>query len=173
MRRNVQLKDRKVSIDAVPSFRLVIFTRLLKERGKGMDLIEQEKLKHVTIYRVKDFPHVAVVEATSPYIPIQEFKEAFQYIGELVVRQKITKLIFDKRKLSVFHQPSMVWYFVDWKERMLENGLTTHRKLLPADNAFRESVKIGRAKINKAYPNGKFHNMDIAYAENLEDAVTK
>ena len=136
-----------------------------------MELIEQEKLKHVTVYRVADFPHVAVVEATSAYIPIKEFKEAFTSIGEMVARQKITKLIFDKRKLSVFHQPSMEWYFVEWKEKMLDSGLSTHRKLLPADNVFRESVKIGRAKINKAYPNGRFHNMDIAYAESLEDAI--
>ena len=139
----------------------------------GMELIEQKKLKHVTVYTVLNFPHVAVVEATSPYIPIENFKEAFEYVGKLVNTNKITKLVFDKRKLSVFHQPSMEWYFVHWKEEMLDHGLKVHRKLLPDDDVFRESVKIGRGKINKAFPNGKFHQLDIAYAETLEDAVTK
>ena len=139
---------------------------------QSMELIEKERLKHVTVYTVLTFPNVAVVEATSAYIPIKQFKEAFDHIGELVIKEKISKLIFDKRKLSIFHQPSMEWYFVDWKERMFDNGLTIHRKLLPADDVFRESVKIGRAKINKAFPNGRFHLMDIAYAESLDDAIT-
>lgn len=140
-------------------------------RENGMELIEHQKLKHVTVYTVKSSPHIAVVEATSSYIPIKQFQETFQAVGELVTKQKITKLIFDKRKLSVFHQPSMEWYFVTWKEKMFQNGLSIHRKLWPADDVFRESVKIGRAKINREFPNGKFHDMDIAYAENLEDAI--
>src|SRR6478752_2619536 len=101
-----------------------------------MNLVEKKKLKHVTIYTVQEFPSVAVVEATSSYIPIEQFKEAFNHIGELVKHEQITKLIFDKRKLSVFHQPSMEWYFVDWKEKMFNDGLKTHRKLLPADEVF-------------------------------------
>jgi hypothetical protein len=138
-----------------------------------MNLIEKKKLKHVTIYTVASAPKIAVVEATASYIPIEQFKEAFNYIGELVRKEQITKLIFDKRKLSVFHQPSMEWYFVDWKEKMFNDGLTTHRKILPNDEVFKQSVKIGRDKINKAFPNGKFHQMDIGYSDTLEDAVTK
>jgi hypothetical protein len=139
----------------------------------NMELIEKKKLKHVTVYTVQNSPKVAIVEATASYIPIEQFKEAFNYLGDLVKKEKITRLIFDKRKLSVFHQPSMEWYFVEWKEKMFNDGLTTHRKILPADEVFRQSVKIGRDKINKAFPNGKFHQMDIGYSETLEDAITK
>jgi hypothetical protein len=138
-----------------------------------MNLIEKKKLKHVTIYSVENAPKVAVVEATASYIPIEQFKEAFNYIGELVKKDQITKLIFDKRKLSVFHQPSMEWYFVEWKERMFNDGLVIHRKILPNDEVFKQSVKIGRDKINKGFPNGKFHQMDIGYSDTLEDALTK
>jgi hypothetical protein len=138
-----------------------------------MNLIEKKKLKHVTIYSVENAPKVAVVEATASYIPIEQFKEAFNYVGELVEKEQIVKLIFDKRKLSVFHQPSMEWYFVEWKERMFNDGLTTHRKILPNDEVFKQSVKIGRDKINKNFPNGKFHQMDIGYSDTLEDALTK
>lgn len=136
-------------------------------------LVEKKKLKHVVVSTVPDFPGVAVVEALSTYIPIEQFKEAFQFIGELVVREKITKLVFDKRKLTVFHQPSMEWYFTEWKEKMFAHGLNRHRKILPKDEVFRQSVKIGRDKINKANPNGKFHQMDIGYAETLEEAIMK
>jgi hypothetical protein len=137
----------------------------------NMDLIEKKKLKHVTVYTVQSSPKVAIVEATASYIPIEQFKEAFNYLGALVKKEKINKLIFDKRKLTVFHQPSMEWYFVDWKEKMFNDGLTTHRKILPTDEIFRQSVKIGRDKINKAFPDGKFHQMDIGYSESLEDAI--
>jgi hypothetical protein len=104
---------------------------------------------------------------------MDQFKETFNFIGELVKKEKITKLVFDKRKLSVFHQPSMEWYFVEWKEKMFDLGLKTHRKILPNDEVFRQSVKIGREKINIAHPNGKFKLMDIAYSESLEQALAE
>lgn len=134
-------------------------------------LIEKKRLKHAVVSIVQESPKTVVVEAVSSYIPIDQFKEIFNFIGDLVEKENITKLIFDKRNLSVFHQPSMEWYFVEWKEQMLRHGLTTHRKILPVDEVFRQSVKIGREKINKMHPNGKFHTMDIAYAETLEEAI--
>jgi hypothetical protein len=134
-------------------------------------MIEKMRLKHAVVYIVKDAPSVAVVEAISSYIPIDQFKETFNYIGELVKTEKITKLVFDKRNLTVFHQPSMEWYFVEWKEKMFSLGLRQHRKVLPNDEVFKQSVKIGRDKISKLYPNGKFHEMDIRYASSLEEAI--
>jgi hypothetical protein len=135
-------------------------------------LIEKKRLKHAVVSVVQESPNTVVVEAVTNYIPIDQFKEIFNFIGELVSKDKVTKLIFDKRNLTVFHQPSMEWYFVEWKEKMFENGLTTHRKILPLDEVFRQSVKIGREKISKMYPKGKFQTMDIAYAETLEEAVS-
>jgi hypothetical protein len=135
------------------------------------ELIERKRLKHAAVFIVKNSPGVAVVEALTTYIPIEQFKEIFNFIGDLVVKEKITKLVFDKQKLSVFHQPSMEWYFVDWKEKMFDQGLKVHRKILPKDEVFRQSVKIGRDKINSVHPNGKYKQMDIAYAETLEEAI--
>lgn len=134
-------------------------------------LEEIKQFKHTQISGVRNQPHILIVEARSTYIPIEHFKETFNFIGELVEKRQISKLIFDKRKLSVFHQPSMEWYFTEWKEQMFNKGLTTHRKILPQDEVFRQSVKIGREKINNQFPNGKFKLMDIAYAENIEQAI--
>jgi hypothetical protein len=139
----------------------------------NMNLIEKKKFKNAIVSVVKENPRVAVVAATSSYIPIEQFKEVFNFIGDLVIQEKITKLIFDKRKLSVFHQPSMEWYFVEWKEQMFKHGLSVHRKILPNDEVFKQSVKIGREKINKMFPQGKFHQMDIGYSDTVESAVIK
>lgn len=132
----------------------------------------EKEFKHAKIYLVPGREEVAVVEATAGYIPLEPFKEIFNYIGELAEKKKLTKLIFDKRKLSVFHQPSMEWYFVEWKEKVFEAGLTTHRKILPPDDVFRQSVRIGREKISKAFPSKKFNQMDIRYAESVEEALS-
>jgi hypothetical protein len=134
-------------------------------------MITEREFKHAKIYLLPDRPGVAVVEATAGYIPLEPFKEIFSFIGELAEKKKISKLIFDKRKLSVFHQPSMEWYFVEWKEKVFEFGLTTHRKILPLDDVFRQSVRIGREKISKAFPSKKFNQMDIQYSESIEDAL--
>ncbi len=136
-------------------------------------LIEKKRLKHAAVYVVADSPQVAVVEALSTYIPIDQFKEVFNFIAELVAKEKITKLVFDKRNLTVFHQPSMEWYFVEWKEKMFNLGLKTHRKILPKDEVFRQSVKIGREKINSTHPNGKYKLMDISYSESIDQAIAQ
>lgn len=134
-------------------------------------LVEQKKFKHAIVSTVKEQKGVAVVEAISSYIPIEQFKEVFHFIGDLVKKEGITKLVFDKRKLTVFHQPSMEWYFIEWKEQMFDAGLRTHRKILPQDEVFRQSVKIGREKIQKTNPNGKYTQMDIRYSDSVADAI--
>ena len=130
----------------------------------------EKEFGHAKLYSVtgKD---VAVIEATTEYIPIKEFKQIFAQTGDLVKAKGIKKLVFDKRALRIFHQPSMEWYFMEWKEEMWKYGLKTHRKLLPEDNIFRQSVKIGREKIFREHPNLKARDMDIEYREDLDEAI--
>jgi len=115
--------------------------------------------------------NVCVVEATNSYIPITDFKEIFNKVEGFVRKSGINKLVFDKRQLKVFHQPSMEWYFIEWKERMFDLGLRQHRKILPKDPVFRECVKLGREKIYKLNPQKKFNMMDIQYANTIEEAI--
>jgi len=118
-------------------------------------------------------PDSLVVRATAEYIPTAEFKEVFDFAGKLVKHLQVKRMIFDKRAMRVFDQPSMEWYFTDWKADMAELGMSVHRKILPEDFAFRESVKVGRKNIAVKYPSGKFHELDIQYAESLEEALSK
>jgi hypothetical protein len=138
-----------------------------------MNLKTEQNFKHAVLKSVESNPNVLILEATASYIPIEQFKEIFNTIGSIVKDKKVTKLVFDKTKLTVFHQPSMEWYFVEWKEKMFDLGLKTHRKILPQDDVFRQSVRIGREKIKSTFPNGKYTQMDIQYSENLEEAIAK
>lgn len=137
------------------------------------NLILKKEFKHAGIYLVDGHRNVAVVTATAAYIPLERFKEIFIHVSELAEQYKTAKLVFDKRQLSVFHQPSMEWYFVDWKEKMFDKGLKIHRKILPQDDVFRQSVRIARAKIAASYPLKKFNSMDIQYMDSLEDAILR
>lgn len=135
------------------------------------ELTLKKKFKHASIYSVAKKPEILIVEALSSYIPLDEFKAVFMAVGDIVKSTPTKKLIFDKRSLSVFHQPSMEWYFTDWKEEMALYGLTIHRKILPNNEVFVQSVKIGREKIKTNYPNGKFHELDISYANSIDEAI--
>ena len=135
--------------------------------------INEKEFKHARILSSNEFPGTIIVQATGSYIPMSDFQEIFNYVSHLSSEKQITKVIFDKRTLSVFHQPSMEWYFVVWKEKMFHFGLRTHRKILPQDDIFRQSVTLGRQKINKDYPSKKFHQMDIQYCATLEEALYK
>lgn len=145
----------------------------MSNESKSVALIEYKKFKHATLYCFENYPHTGLIQADSTYIPIEQFKEIFHSMEELIQERGITRLIFDKRKLSVFHQPSMEWYFVEWKEKMTHYGLKHHIKILPDDNVFCQSVKLGRDQINKKYPHAKFHELTIEYASSIEEAVTK
>ncbi|NJL11931.1 MAG: hypothetical protein HC913_02265 [Microscillaceae bacterium] len=111
-----------------------------------------------------------VLRADANYIPMDEFQKLFEEIREQVNKTGANKLVFDKRHLRVFHQPSMEWYFVHWKEQMYFRGLRVHRKILPNDPLFVQSVKIAREKLNHLYPQGKFQQMDIQYVQTLSEA---
>ncbi len=136
-----------------------------------MKLVVKHTNKYAKVEVLEDQPHTCIITATSSYIPIEDFKTTFGFIATLAANESVRKLIFDKRNLRVFHQPSMEWYFTEWKEEMFDMGLKTHRKILPEDEIFRTSVKIGRQKIAASFPDGKFHQMDIQYAESLEEAI--
>ncbi len=134
------------------------------------DLSLKKTLETAKIY-IHEPTRSAIIQTTHSYIPMEQFQELFEATGLLIVQYNATKLVFDKRALRVFHQPSMEWYFTEWKERMFYKGLKTHRKILPNDPVFKTSVKIGREKIDKLYPSKKFHEMDIQYFDNINDAI--
>lgn len=135
-------------------------------------LEECQVFEHASILRVAGQP-ILIIQATQSYIPVDEFQELFMRAGDFIGQYGVTKFIFDKRKLEVFHQPSMEWYFLDWKQKMYEDhGLSVHRKILPTDRIFQQSVKIGRAKIDRENPDKAYHKMDIQYADTLQAAIT-
>ncbi len=125
---------------------------------------------YADIYFVKEEP-ILVVEAVTTYIPIDEFKIVFDKVQQVAQEQSIHKVIFDKRKLTVFHQPSMEWYFTEWKEAVYDLGIKVHRKILPEDFSFRQSAKIGQIRIREKYPELRTSRMDIQYVESLEEAI--
>ncbi|MGF1534225.1 MAG: hypothetical protein ACFCUI_11015 [Bernardetiaceae bacterium] len=113
-----------------------------------------------------------VCELTDSYVPIEKFKEIFIEMSEKTKGQDIVRFVFDKRHLRVFHQPSMEWYFIEWKTEMYHRGLIEHRKLLPQAEAwFTQAVKAGRALITEKYPDNIIEKLDIQYCETIADAL--
>ncbi len=113
-----------------------------------------------------------VCEAVNEYMPQDEFKVLFNKISDHVAQYHPENFVFDKRALKAFHQPSMEWYFTEWKTEMsLSYGLKRHRKLLPNITWFALAVKAGRAELARKYPDGEFHNLDIQYKDTILDAI--
>lgn len=113
-----------------------------------------------------------VCEAVHEYMPEDDFKTLFTNISTHVAKYRPENFVFDKRALKAFHQPSMEWYFTEWKSEMSKvYGLKRHRKLLPSITWFALAVKAGRAELAKKYPDGEFHNLDIQYKDTILDAI--
>ncbi|MCS5489774.1 hypothetical protein [Algoriphagus limi] len=125
--------------------------------------------------RVLKSPELKIIlcELLSDYIPIEDFKEAFQQIGEIVKEGDYEKFIFDKRSLRAFHQPTMEWYFIYWKKDMLQYGVKTHRKILPDEKWFEKMVQIAKDQILQNYPDNIIDQLDIKYCNSIEEAIAK
>ncbi len=113
-------------------------------------------------------------ELTDSYVPIERFRGIFLEMSEAIEGQDIDRFIFDKRHLRVFHQPSMEWYFIEWKKEMYAKGMTTHRKILPKDEEwFEDAVKAGRALIREKHPDNIIDKLDIQYCNSVTEALEK
>ncbi|GAB2616458.1 hypothetical protein [Belliella aquatica] len=114
---------------------------------------------------------IVICELLSDYVPIDNFKSIFLRISEIVKQGGFTKFIFDKRALRAFHQPSMEWYFLHWKNEMLEYGLQKHRKILPAEKWFEKMVMIAKEQIMRNNPDNIIELLDISYCDSIEEAI--
>lgn len=116
---------------------------------------------------------VLLCQVVHPYIPIADFRSLFERMTSLARKRKFNRFIFDKRALKSFDQPSMEWYFTEWKAEMLTLGVKTHRKILPPEKWFEHAVIAGRADIRKKHPNAVAFGLDIQYCDSIVEAVTK
>lgn len=113
--------------------------------------------------------HIACVLKAS-YVPIDQFKKVFDHMLEIAQVGGFQKFIFDKRALTTFHQPTMEWYFLEWKRDMLKLGVTKHRKILPDLNWFKQAVAIARNPLLKQFTPEELSQLDIKYCESLKEA---
>ncbi|WP_338769753.1 hypothetical protein WAF17_10480 [Bernardetia sp. ABR2-2B] len=134
-----------------------------------VEILQQDEIAN--IYWIPK-ANTIVCEAVHEYMPQEDFKALFNTISNHVAKYRPINFVFDKRALKAFHQPSMEWYFTEWKSEMSKlHGLKRHRKLLPNITWFALAVKAGRAELAKKYPDGEFHNLDIQYKDTILEAI--
>lgn len=116
----------------------------------------------------------ALIVSKANFIPMEAFKNIFFTVSSLLNEERIERVIFDKRSLTIFHQPSMEWYYLEWKPRMFERHLLNrHDKILPKDELFRQSVNQARSKIYQDHPQHTIHKIQPVYFENLQEALAQ
>lgn len=114
---------------------------------------------------------MAICVAEEEYIPIDNFKEMFLYISEMIGKVEIKHLLFDKQKLRTFHQPSMEWYFAVWKPNMKSKGLVNHYKILPKLDWFEKAVEAGKHEIFQKFSKEIVNGITITYVNSIEEAI--
>ncbi len=105
------------------------------------------------------------------YIPITRFKEVFEMLGDEIKSGSYEKFVFDKTKLRTFHQPSMKWYFTEWKTEMINYGVSKHFKVLPELDYFKKAVEAARKPLLAKFPKEILSKLRIEYFETIEEAV--
>lgn len=108
---------------------------------------------------------------TADYVPITKFKQVFEMLADEIREGDYEKFVFDKSNLRTFHQPSMKWYFTEWKTEMVNYGVNKHFKVLPKLEYFRKSVEAARKPLLAKYPKDILEKLRIEYFETVEEAV--
>ena len=126
--------------------------------------------RYAKVY-VDDSRGIIICKLLVDYVPIEDFKETFHKIATVVKNGPYHKFVFDKTSLRAFHQPSMEWYFLDWKKAMYFEGITVHRKILPPEKWFEKMVMIAKKQILENNPENIIENLDIKYCDSLEEAI--
>ncbi|MEX2511747.1 MAG: hypothetical protein WD398_02480 [Cyclobacteriaceae bacterium] len=126
--------------------------------------------RYVKVF-VNEKEGMIICELLVDYVPIEDFKADFNKISEIAIKGDYKKFIFDKRSLRAFHQPSMEWYFLHWKEKMYHEGIFIHRKILPEEKWFEKMVMIAKNQIMENHPENIIEKLDIKYCDSLEEAI--
>lgn len=114
---------------------------------------------------------IILCEMKAGYVPISNFKETFQVLADEVKEGGYSKFVFDKSSLRTFHQPSMKWYFTEWKTKMLEYGLYKHFKVLPDIDWFKKSVAAARKPLLSQFPENILAKLRIEYYDSVQEAI--
>ncbi len=114
---------------------------------------------------------MALCIAEVEYIPIDNFKAIFYSISDFIEKSTIQHLVFDKRNLRTFHQPSMEWYFAIWKPIVKLKGLVNHYKILPEPEWFVQAVMAGKHEIFKKYDKDLLNGINVYYVDSIESAI--
>lgn len=123
------------------------------------------------IYTCND-ANTLICELLMPYTPIEQFMGILQKKAQIIQNYGCDKFIFDKRAIRGFHQPSMEWYYLEWKVEMYHKfGLAVHRKLFCNEEWFLKCIEAGRAEIKRKDPGSIVHTLDIKVCKDLEEAV--
>lgn len=137
------------------------------------NITKKQKIWSNSYLELYHFPkqYCGLFIAINDYIPIESFKTAFNKAAEIAQKNNWKYFIFDKSNLTVFHQPSMEWYYTEWKKQLLKIGLSKHYKILPKEDWFKISVEAGKEEIKTKYPNFDFNSFEVIYVENIMDAI--
>jgi len=113
-----------------------------------------------------------ICELLLPYTPIEQFMGLLQKKAQIIQNYGCDKFVFDKRAIRGFHQPSMEWYYLEWKVQMFHKfGLAVHRKLFCDEEWFLKCIEAGRAEIKRKDPGSIVHTLDIKVCQTLQEAV--
>jgi hypothetical protein len=125
------------------------------------------------IYTCND-SNIIICELLLPYTPMDKFMALLQRKALIIQAYGCEKFIFDKRAIRGFHQPTMEWYYLEWKVEMYHKfGLAVHRKLFCQEEWFLKCIEAGRAEIKRKDPGSIVHTLDIKVSRDLQEAVER
>ncbi|HAS45859.1 MAG TPA: hypothetical protein DCS93_35585 [Microscillaceae bacterium] len=102
-------------------------------------------------------------------INLKKFKEALLQLIPIVQKFRIRQLIVDRRNMFTIHFPSLEWFYSIWLPQMIKSGVRKFHIVLPENDLFKFSLRIGKQKIMKENPQLLHENLPPHFYKNLQE----
>ncbi|OJJ20136.1 hypothetical protein BKI52_16830 [marine bacterium AO1-C] len=145
----------------------MLTSELIEEECKGHDYQTILKSQQVNVFYVGS--KQALICQVNADINLKKFKETLIQLVPVTQKLKICQLVVDRRNMFTIHFPSLEWFYAIWLPQMIKSGVRRLHIVLPENELFRFSLRIGKQRILKEHPQLLHQDLPPNFYKNLKE----
>lgn len=147
----------------------MLISEFIKEECKGYDYQVVFESQQVNVLYINT-KYTLICQITAD-INLLKFKEELLHLLQIVQKLKVRQLVIDRRNMFTLHFPSLEWFYSVWLPHMIKLGVRTLHIILPENELFRFSLKLGKDKILKKNPELSHQSFSPHFHKTLQEAL--
>ncbi len=145
----------------------MLASEIIEEECKDHDYQVVLKSQQVNVLYIGS-KHTLICQINAD-IHLTKFKETLLHLIPSFQKLKACQLVVDRRHMFTIHFPALEWFYLIWLPQMMKSGLRKFHIILPENELFQFSLRIGKEKILNAHPQLLHQNLTPHFYKNLAE----